>query len=76
MFTSLHTARSAVAGVHGSRARIALPDWIGAMHGVWRQRRILSELDQRALDDIGISREAALREAARPVWDVPAGWLR
>ena len=33
-----------------------------------RQRRHLSGLTQRELDDIGVSREAALQEAAKPFW--------
>ncbi|RMH51121.1 MAG: DUF1127 domain-containing protein [Alphaproteobacteria bacterium] len=35
------------------------------------QRRRLAELDERMLRDIGISREAARAEAARPFWDLP-----
>ena len=41
----------------------------------WRQRRALQTLDPALLEDIGISREAAEAEAARPFWDVPAHWL-
>lgn len=33
-----------------------------------RQRRLLAELDDRMLADIGITREEALREAYRPFW--------
>ena len=33
-----------------------------------RQRRHLSELDARLLDDIGVGRAAALAEAAKPFW--------
>ncbi|WP_164513448.1 DUF1127 domain-containing protein [Thiosocius teredinicola] len=33
-----------------------------------RQRRALAELDDRQLDDIGISREQAQREAAKRFW--------
>ena len=43
---------------------------------LWRQRRALAELDDRTLDDIGVSRRAALDEAERPFWDVPANWRR
>ena len=32
------------------------------------QRRILSELDEHALRDIGLTRRDALAEAARPFW--------
>jgi uncharacterized protein YjiS (DUF1127 family) len=35
-----------------------------------RQRRALAELDDRLLDDIGITRSRALIEANRPLWSV------
>ena len=41
-----------------------------------RQRRKLGTLDARALNDMGINPEAAARESARPVWDVPKYWLK
>ena len=47
---------------------------LGAMMSLWRQRRALERLDDRALADIGVSRADAMAEAARPVWDVPATW--
>jgi uncharacterized protein YjiS (DUF1127 family) len=40
------------------------------------QRRALAQADDRLLDDIGVSRDQALAEARRPVWDVPPTWLR
>jgi uncharacterized protein YjiS (DUF1127 family) len=40
-----------------------------------RQRRALARLDDRVLEDIGISRDKALQEAQRPVWDVPQNWI-
>ena len=39
-----------------------------------RQRRALAALDDRALDDIGVSRPQAVAEAARPFWDAPRNW--
>jgi uncharacterized protein YjiS (DUF1127 family) len=40
--------------------------------GCWRQRarqrRHLAALDARALSDVGLSRERALREARKPFW--------
>jgi uncharacterized protein YjiS (DUF1127 family) len=33
-----------------------------------RQRRALAELDDRLLDDIGLTRSKAQREAAKPFW--------
>ncbi len=40
----------------------------------WRMRRErlqLLELDDHMLNDIGLTREEAHREAARPFWDAP-----
>jgi len=39
-----------------------------------RQRRALAQLDAERLDDIGLSADAARKEAARPIWDAPAYW--
>jgi uncharacterized protein YjiS (DUF1127 family) len=45
--------------------------WAGIV-GAWfersRQRRTLAELDDRLLDDIGVTRSEARREAAKPLW--------
>ncbi len=41
---------------------------------LWRSRRDLARLDARALDDIGITPEAAEREARLGIWDVPQTW--
>lgn len=41
-----------------------------------RERRRLALLDDHLLRDIGISRDAARREAARRDWDVPDHWRR
>ena len=41
-----------------------------------RQRKALKSLDASRLSDLGLSYQAAHREANRPVWDVPAHWLR
>ncbi|MBQ2261162.1 MAG: DUF1127 domain-containing protein [Loktanella sp.] len=39
-----------------------------------RERRDLRELEPHLLDDIGITRQDALDEADKPVWDVPRHW--
>ena len=39
-----------------------------------RQRKALAELEDHQLNDIGVSREEAETEAARPAWDVPNHW--
>lgn len=46
-----------------------------AWHELARQRRALRNLDPKLLNDIGIPREQALREARRPFWDAPDHWL-
>ena len=43
---------------------------------LWRQRQKLSQLDDAALRDMGISRADAQREARRVAWDVPSHWRR
>ena len=47
-----------------------------AMHAAWRSRAALARLEPHLLDDIGVTPAEARTEAARPVWDVPAKWLR
>lgn len=47
---------------------------IVSLAALYRQRQALARLDEAALCDIGVSEEEAKTEAARPVWDVPAGW--
>ena len=41
-----------------------------------RQRHQLARLDNRALQDIGISRSEADAEARRFVWDAPEFWQK
>ena len=43
-------------------------------HRVWRERQHLLRLDASQLDDIGLNRDQAAAEAARPIWDAPATW--
>ncbi len=39
-----------------------------------RQRHRLPDFGDHLLDDIGITREMAEREASQAIWDVPHGW--
>ena len=41
-----------------------------------RQRQTLARLDDRALKDIGITREQAEAEASRSIWDAPEFWQK
>ena len=43
---------------------------------VMRQRRKLAQLDDAALEDIGITRAEAQAEADRFFWDAPHFWKR
>lgn len=45
--------------------------WALWVMAVARQRRELGRLDNRMLKDIGLTREQAQAEAARPFWDLP-----
>ena len=47
-----------------------------SMLKVRAERRRLAELDDAILRDIGLSRDDALQEALRPMWDVPPRWRR
>ncbi|MBU2992718.1 hypothetical protein Q4555_04075 [Octadecabacter sp. 1_MG-2023] len=44
---------------------------LGTYMAVWKQRRELASMDVNRLKDLGISAEAAIKEAARPFWDLP-----
>ena len=50
--------------------------WSGlrAMIAITAQRRSLNALDDHMLKDIGVSRSEALKEAQKPIWDVPETW--
>ncbi|SEQ45094.1 Uncharacterized conserved protein YjiS, DUF1127 family [Thalassovita taeanensis] len=45
-----------------------------ALLSLYRQRSALAEMDDARLADIGLSYRQALREARRPLWDVPHNW--
>ncbi|GAA6202337.1 DUF1127 domain-containing protein [Aquicoccus sp. SU-CL01552] len=47
---------------------------LGRLVAVWRQRQMLKDLDDRALQDIGLTREEAHAEARRTFWDAPETW--
>lgn len=48
----------------------------GDMRELRRQRTALAHLDPHLLNDIGLTRSEARREASRPAWDVPRHWRR
>lgn len=59
-------------------AALRLPSWGRLLRRLdcGRSRRRLADLDDHILRDIGLTRDQALQEAERPIWDVPAHWLR
>jgi uncharacterized protein YjiS (DUF1127 family) len=52
------------------------PKGLFAYLALRRQRRALAEMDDRQLQDLGLTRAEALQEANRPLWDAPAHWYR
>ena len=47
---------------------------LASMIELAKQRKRLAELDADQLADIGVSRDDAMMEAARPSWDAPHNW--
>lgn len=70
---ALHTLTAArIAAPAGPRPLATL---LAALD-VWRQRRALERLESHRLEDLGLGRGDALREAKRPIWDAPNHWQR
>ena len=69
---------TALALIRGTiaRRRTGLTARLSQALALHRQRHVLATLPDAMLDDIGVTRAKAEAEAARPVWDVPAGWRR
>lgn len=76
MFASLHTSSLAVTGVHKGRVGVSLLRRLDLALAAHAQRRALASLDAQRLNDLGLTPADVARECARPVWDVPAHWLR
>ncbi len=69
------TACRPVYSAHKPR-RTGVLGWILTLASVWRERRILQTMERHRLDDLGLSREDANREARRNAWDAPDRWLQ
>jgi uncharacterized protein YjiS (DUF1127 family) len=69
------TATATAPHSRATYTRLPVLAWIIRALAVRRERRALAELPPEILRDIGISRNEALREAERPIWDVPRHWL-
>jgi uncharacterized protein YjiS (DUF1127 family) len=61
---ALRAPQSSIRRMTGRRPRALIGAWIERS----RQRRALADLDDRLLDDVGITRSAAAREIAKPFW--------
>ncbi|SLN31447.1 hypothetical protein TRL7639_01324 [Falsiruegeria litorea R37] len=56
------------------RPRASILKTLAHLVALHRQRKALARMDDAALDDIGVSRAQAAREASRPIWDAPETW--
>jgi uncharacterized protein YjiS (DUF1127 family) len=72
---SLPHRKGAPASSHHARAQTCRPAggtpflrWCARCSARSRQRRALSQLDDRLLEDIGVTRQQAIAEAAKPFW--------
>lgn len=74
MFASLHTATIATRRVQRAGSAPRLLNLVQSALAAHRQRQFLARLDDRTLADIGLTRDEAAAEAARPLWDTPAAW--
>ena len=47
-----------------------------AANAVWREHKILREMEADRLEDLGLTRAEAQAEATKSLWDVPSHWRR
>ncbi len=69
-----HAELTHVPACAAPRRKIGLLRSLSLRLAARRQRRALAELDAERLADIGLSRDAALKEASRSFWDAPESW--
>lgn len=74
MLTSIHTSRLMIARLPGADLLSRFLARVTSKRSLMRERRALARLDAHMLEDIGLTREQAMTEAARPAWDVPSNW--
>lgn len=58
-----------------SSRRISVISFMNHAVAARRQRAALSHLDDRALEDLGLTRRDADLESGRPFWDLPRSWI-
>ena len=70
--TCSRSAALKISGVEPPAVRVPSPfGWLQALqrtHDRWQQRQALVDLEDRLLEDIGITREEAEREASKLFW--------
>jgi uncharacterized protein YjiS (DUF1127 family) len=76
MFASVATSKMTIRHVEMQSTLDRLVETLRLGLVAQRQRQALRGLDAARLADIGLSEHAALAEANRPFWDVPASWRR
>lgn len=76
--TKFITASAADLCLPGARgpARRTLLAFLRDMLAFRRQQRDLRALPPHLLNDVGITREEALHEAKKPVWNAPEYWRK
>jgi uncharacterized protein YjiS (DUF1127 family) len=62
--------------LHHTHSRGTVLECLNAAMALHRSRVRLAALDAHLLDDIGLDRRAAEKEASRPIWDAPATWTQ
>lgn len=71
--SSCHLSVSLGKSSSGVRVRLVqVRTWLQRALEVSRQRRALYQLDDAALNDLGLSRADAWQEADKPFWEQPA----
>ncbi len=64
------------AAVHISQPSRRTKPGLMAYLDLYRQRRALAAMDETQLLDLGLTRDDAIREANRAIWDAPQNWYR
>lgn len=72
------TSHATSMGIHPSIAAPQVSIWgvVKSIGSTARQRKALGQLDDAALRDVGLTRQQAVAEANRSIWDVPSNWRR
>ena len=72
--TTLRIATAAPLFAFAAPRPAALVSRMAQARALARQRAQLADLPVERLADLGLTRDEALREAARPFWDAPRHW--